>query len=79
MKARTQFPDGVDQRSEIFRVHIRCNAMTEVEYMTITLSKAVQGVVYFPPDDLPVSQQYGRIQISLQSNLVANAAAGFSQ
>ena len=52
MKRWTQLRNGFDQGLQVIRVHVRGNAMTQIEYMSAALAKTAEDAIGFVADDL---------------------------
>ena len=73
------FLNGPNQRAEMFRINIRCDAMPQVENMTGAVTEGLQHFSRFLSNDIPGCQQDRRVHVALQRNLVADAAARLGQ
>ena len=56
MKGRAHFPNGPDQFTEIVRINIGRNAVTEIENMPVTLAVTVEGIAGLLPYDFRIAQ-----------------------
>lgn len=66
----------IDQCGNIIRDYIRCNTVTQVEYMAVTMTEIREDAADFLPDDFRVGRHDGWIHIALQCDPVTDLLAG---
>jgi hypothetical protein len=76
MVLRADIMYRIDQCGNIVRVYVRCYAVTQVEYMAVTMTEIREYAADFLPDDLRVGRHDGWIHITLQCNPVTDLLAG---
>ncbi len=67
----------VDEDAEAFGIDVRRDAVAEVEHVARMRTETVQGRTDFGFDDRGLGVQHGGVDIALQRNAVADAAARF--
>ena len=76
MVLRADIVYRIDQCGNIVRVYVRCYAVTQVEYMAVSMAKIREDAADFLPDDFWVGRHDGRIHITLQCDPVTDLLAG---
>ena len=79
MVRRAEFPHGVEQCGQVLGVHVGRDAMTEVEHVPFSRSKAFQCPPGLLADDLRGRQQDRGIEVALQRDTVADAFSRLAQ
>ena len=51
MKSRTEFLDGTDQRTQVFRIHVGSDAVAEIEYVAFRLAETGERIAGLASDD----------------------------
>lgn len=60
------------ENGHMLRVNLGCNPMSQVEYVAGTVTETGESFLYLGFNDARVRQHDGRVQVTLQGNLVPN-------